>query len=258
MRRVFLGAPTANDLKYDSKTSFSWTTLPDTNYNDASHATDTLTVNGTAITWSPTQNRSGVLSFLNTTTDSQETEDSFTQSQAHSDSSSIAQFPQFHFSLNSLTTLESLHGHGSKQVSMLLAVLEIQGPDGITLRKGKDAGREVYLLKLTLGDSDNQVCTLTAWRETAENWGGLNDSPGIQRGDIVHIQNVKASFEPDTRPSLTASPYLKSNMDICYRTIPRTEQDNGLRPDLRLALTDPAVRHVSRLVGWFTQVFGVR
>lgn len=190
MRRIFLGAPTANDLKYNSGASYSWTTLPETNHNDFLQADDSLAVDETAITWSPSQNRSGVITFLNTVADSQETDDSFTQSQTYSDSSSIAQFPHFHFNLNSLTTLESLHGRGSKQVSMLLAVLEIQGPDGITLKKGKDAGKEVYLLKLTLGDSDNQVCTLTAWRETAETWGGLNDSPGIQRGDIVHIQSA--------------------------------------------------------------------
>lgn len=57
--------------------------------------------------------------------------------------------------------------------------------------------------------------------------------------------------EEEDEVKLTASPYLKSNMVICYRTLPNDREDNKYRPDLRLAQTDATVRKVSSLVKWF-------
>ncbi|KAH6911075.1 hypothetical protein BKA70DRAFT_1370826 [Coprinopsis sp. MPI-PUGE-AT-0042] len=169
------------------------------------------------------------------------------QSFDYSNASSIAQFPTFHFSLQSLTLL----------VNLLLAVLEVEGPDFIRIKKGADAGKEVGILKLIMGDEGGNVCKLTAWRDTAEEWGGLKDEDGIKRGDIIHIENVLMACEAGMSPTLTASPNLKSKVTICYRTMPHAHEDGRLRPDLRLGDSDPCVRRVSAVVRWFENKIGL-
>lgn len=72
---------------------------------------------------------------------------------------------------------------------MLLAVLEVEGPDTLRLKKGADSGKEISILKMVLGDEDG-VCKLTAWREVAENWGGTSNTVSVKRGDIVLIASV--------------------------------------------------------------------
>ncbi|KAG6809895.1 hypothetical protein H0H92_014214 [Tricholoma furcatifolium] len=183
-----------------------------------------------------------------------------TQSYNYSDTSSIANFPAFNFSLNALTSLTSLiqsSPQGSRKVNVLLAVLEADGPDTIRIKKGPDAGKEVSVLSLILGDEDGAVCKLTAWREVADEWGGAGNSPSAKRGDILFIENVTACWDPSTSPTLTASPHLKSKMDICYRTMPYTHEDNRLRPDLRLGESDAAVRKVAAVVRWFERMAGL-
>ena len=69
--------------------------------------------------------------------------------------------------------------------------------------------------------------------------------------------DVTASWEPTTSISLTASPYLKSKLDICYRTMPYTHEDMRLRPDLRLGFSDAAVRKVATVVKWFEVIAGL-
>lgn len=106
----------------------------------------------------------------------------------YSDAASIARFPAFHFSLNSLTSLTSLakcRVKGTSKVTLLLAVLEVDGPDSFRFKKGKDAGKESFVLKMILGDEDGNVCKLTAWREVAQDWGGCGDEIGAKRGDIL-------------------------------------------------------------------------
>jgi hypothetical protein len=71
-----------------------------------------------------------------------------------------------------------------------LAVLEVEGPDTVRLKKGKDAGKEVAILKMILGDEGGTICKLTAWREVAERWGGQHDSVAVRRGDIVLIEST--------------------------------------------------------------------
>jgi hypothetical protein len=118
-----------------------------------------------------------------------ETQDS--QSYNYSDASSIARFPSFHIDLHSLTSLSSLSSlKGSRKVNVLLAALEVEGPDTIRIKKGVDAGKEVSLLKMILGDEDGNVCKLTAWREVAESWGGAGLAPGAKRGDIILISST--------------------------------------------------------------------
>ena len=69
--------------------------------------------------------------------------------------------------------------------------------------------------------------------------------------------DVTASWDPATSPTLTASPYLKSRAEICYRTMPYTHEDNRIRPDLRLGESDAAVRKVAAVVKWFESLAGL-
>lgn len=121
----------------------------------------------------------------------------------HSWTSSISRFPSFHFSLHTLSSLSSLSAHAeagvtkstgkfTQKVNLLLAVLEIEGPDSIRIKKGVDAGKEVSILKIILGDEENNVCKLTAWREVADEWGGcIAYTEGAKRGDVVYLQSKR-------------------------------------------------------------------
>ena len=117
------------------------------------------------------------------------TEESFG---GYSDASSIALLPRFHFSLHNLISLSHITSSNRKvssKVSILLGILEVDGPDVVKLRKGSDAGKEVAILKLILGAEDGSVCRLTAWREVAEEWGGDGTSPPVKKGDIVLLES---------------------------------------------------------------------
>ncbi|KAJ6617654.1 hypothetical protein B0H10DRAFT_1796993 [Mycena sp. CBHHK59/15] len=187
-----------------------------------------------------------------------ETQD--TQSYNYTDASSIARFPRFHFSLNTLTSLTSLaksRVKGTKKVTLLLAVLEVDGPDSFTFKKGKDAGKQSYVLKMILGDEDGNVSKLTAWREVAEDWGGAGQETGAKRGDILLLTDVMAAFEPGSAVTLTASPWQNPKLEICYRTMPYTREDQRLRPDLRLGASDASVRKVAAVVRWFEGMAGL-
>lgn len=117
-----------------------------------------------------------------------------------SDGESVARFPAFHFSLHRVTPLSALvRTHhdpttgSSFKATVLAAVLEVDGPDTIRIKRGADAGKEVSILKLILGDEDGAVCKLTAWREIAEVWGGSDPdiaAPGIKRGDVVLLESA--------------------------------------------------------------------
>lgn len=134
-----------------------------------------------------------------------------TQSYDYSDASSIARFPAFHFSLNSLTSLTSMaksRVKGTKKVTLLLAVLEVDGPDSFYFKKGKDAGKESFVLKMILGDEEGNVCKLTAWREVAQDWGGAGQEIGAKRGDILLLTGTFLIFSsPDV--ALTRSNFAR-------------------------------------------------
>jgi len=178
----------------------------------------------------------------------------------YSDASSIVRFPTFHFNLHTLTSLSQLSENkfkGSIKVNVLLAVLEIEGPDTIRIKKGPEAGKEIAILKMILSDEEGTACKLTAWREVAEEWGGSGKTVAAKRGDIVHIENIKAACDPSTSILMSASQYLNSNLTICYRTMPYTHEDGRLRPDLRLGESDPSVRKVAAVVLWFQHMAGL-
>lgn len=130
-----------------------------------------------------------------------------TGSYDHSDASSVGKFPDFHFSIHGLTSLSHLAAQAqsdiqkpgseasktSQKVTLLAAVLEVDGPDTIHIKKGAEAGKEVSLLKLILGDEEGTVCKLTAWREVAESWGGADPAvtaPRVKRGDVVLFESA--------------------------------------------------------------------
>jgi len=158
---------------------------------------------------------------------------------------------------------------------VLLAVLEVEGPDVIRIKRGADAGKSVSIFKMILGDEEGNVCKLTAWREVAEEWGGIGKGVATKRGDIVYIESnlprgqsihsillilhpdVMATCDPTASTTMTASPYLKSQLVICYRTMPYTHEDGKLRPDLRLGHSEPTVRRVAAVVRWFENMTGL-
>lgn len=109
-----------------------------------------------------------------------------TQFSYYSDTSSIARFPEFQFSLGALSALASANG----KVHMLLAVLEVDGPDDVTVRRGPDTGHVISVLRLILGDETSTICKLTAWREVAETWGGATQAVGVRRGDVVYFESA--------------------------------------------------------------------
>lgn len=112
---------------------------------------------------------------------------------AYSSTSSIARFPDFQFSLGTLSALASAQG----KTCLLLAVLEVDGPDEVTLRRGPEAGRVVSVLRLIVGDEGSTIRKLTAWREIAESWGGTSQDTvgvGLRRGDVVYFESAPASF----------------------------------------------------------------
>lgn len=107
-----------------------------------------------------------------------------------SDTSSLLRIPDFRLNLNAVTPLSSLRGAiVPRKINVLLAVFEVEGPSNIKVKKGADAGKEVSVLNLTLGDDDGVVCRLTAWREVADTWGGLTGATGVKRGDIVSLES---------------------------------------------------------------------
>ena len=204
----------------------------------------------------------------------------------YSSTSSIAQFPDFQFSLGTLSALACARG----KACLLLAVLEVDGPDEVTLRRGPDAGRVVSVLRLIVGDEASTIRKLTAWREIAESWGGTaqDTSTVVRRGDVVYFESAPPCLVPltHTRTSaltslfaidvlvapaesssnngpptqvITASPNLRSRAEICYRTMPRASvpADMRLRPDLRLGASDASVRRVAAVVAWFERMAGL-
>jgi hypothetical protein len=212
-----------------------------------------------------------------------------TTSYVYSDTSSIARFPNFQFSVGTLSELASAQG----KTCLLLAVLEVDGPDEVTVRRGPDAGRVVSVLRLIVGDEASTIRKLTAWREVAEAWGGATqDAVGIRCGDVVYFESASLrplhssrvsltlipidvlaklmpvedrgsdrapTSETNTPAGITASLNLHSHAEICYRTMPRTSvpADMQLRPDLRLGASDAAVRRVAALVSWFERTAGL-
>jgi len=104
-----------------------------------------------------------------------------------SSDASIVRLPTFGIPMNRLASLRQMmqprplrEMSGSAKVSVLAGILDIDGPAHVQIKKGVDAGLEVALLKILMGDEDGGICRLTAWRELAEEWAWV-----LSRGDVV-------------------------------------------------------------------------
>lgn len=173
----------------------------DNNFLDTEHSSRAAE---TFITWPPTLNRTKDVSESRVSSGLQESTMEETQETAsceYSDTSSIGRFPHFSFNLHTLRLVKALvemanssRTKGTLKVNVLMAVLEVEGPDAVTIRKGKDAGNQASILKLILGDEDGNVLKLTAWRDVAEMWGiGSDTQPLVRRGDVVLFQSPSSS-----------------------------------------------------------------
>jgi Shieldin complex subunit 2, first OB fold domain len=112
-----------------------------------------------------------------------------------SEGSSISRFPTFNFSLNTVSSLSSiLHVQKpmsiSSKATLLLGVLEVDGPSYVKVKTGQYAGSEVALVKFVVGYESGALCKMIAWRETAELWGGLEEDSGMKRGDIILVESM--------------------------------------------------------------------
>ena len=116
------------------------------------------------------------------------------------DSISTAVFPRFRFNFNDLSSLSKLLAEAEAgptrrkrilKISFLAAVLEVDGPIAVQIKKGPEAGNVVSLLKLIIGDDGGTILRLTAWRNTADVMAGYDEAerPGIKRGDVVAFQS---------------------------------------------------------------------
>ncbi|KAG8805418.1 hypothetical protein FRC17_005527 [Serendipita sp. 399] len=130
------------------------------------------------------------------------------------------------------------------KISVLVGILDLDGPNYVRLKQGVDVGKEVALLKLVLMDGNGVVVKLTVWRDLADTWGDQ-----LKKGDVVLFQNILFTRSTDgSSTGCTASENLKSKATICYRTVATTREDRRLRPDLRLAALDPGMAKVAQVV----------
>lgn len=124
-------------------------------------------------------------------------DESMEHSYDRSSSSSVVVFPSLVINLHALSTLSDLSAKKSataQKFSILVAILEIDGPSSVTIRKGAGRGSEVSVLKLVVSDDSASIFKLTAWRDVADNWGGNPNTSASQytrprRGDTVYIES---------------------------------------------------------------------
>jgi len=111
----------------------------------------------------------------------------------YSDASSIGCFPTFDFNTSSLSSLASIYQKraSSAKVTLLLGVLEVEGPICIRGKTGKGNDSEMALLKVVAGDEKGALCKIVAWRQIAEVWGGDHSEPALRRGDIVLFEGMQ-------------------------------------------------------------------
>jgi hypothetical protein len=131
-----------------------------------------------------------------------------------SSDTSIQRLPTFRIPMHQLSTLKSLvrGSAGNGKASLLVGLLDVEGPDEVRVRKGPDAGKQISLLKLVLGSPDSTVCKLTVWRELADVWGS-----SLRRGDVVLLQGqVLFARNPTPLISIQISCSPDNRMDRAY------------------------------------------
>jgi hypothetical protein len=103
---------------------------------------------------------------------------------------SITRLPSFHIPVNRLSSIESVlrienSVYPARKVCLLVAILEMEGPNVVRVKKGQDAGKEVAVLKLVVGDEQGKIVKITVWRERAEGWGEV-----VRKGDVVYMRGT--------------------------------------------------------------------
>jgi hypothetical protein len=109
-------------------------------------------------------------------------------------------------------------GSAQGKTCLLLAVLEVDGPDEVTVRRGPDAGRVVSVLRLIVGDEAGTIRKLTAWRAVAEAWGGATqEAVGMRRGDVVYFESTLRLVCPSHDPCLVYAMHAPLTVMSCDR-----------------------------------------
>ncbi|KAI6144142.1 hypothetical protein BKA82DRAFT_4180698, partial [Pisolithus tinctorius] len=149
-------------------------------------------------------------------------------------SSTITRFPNFRIILHSITSLSSL----------VVAILEVEGPDTVKVKTRPCAGQEVSILKLILGDEEGCY--------TAEVWGGYgmdpDSPPALARGDVIHFENILETFSHDSRSRRGPTTTTTTTTTTITAT---TATATASKPS-----PDAAVRHVGVLVRRFEDLAG--
>lgn len=106
------------------------------------------------------------------------------------DNISIARLPSFYIPVNQLSRIEAVlrieNSHSPmRKVCLLVAILDMEGPNVVRIKKGKDAGKETAVLGLLVGDEEGKIANITVWRERAEEWGGM-----VRKGDVVYMKSA--------------------------------------------------------------------
>jgi hypothetical protein len=106
------------------------------------------------------------------------------------DNMSIARLPSFHIPVNRISNIESVlrienSAHLTRKVCLLVAVLDMEGPNVVRIKKGKDAGKDTEVLGLVVGDEEGKIAKITVWRERAEEWGEV-----VRKGDVVYMRGT--------------------------------------------------------------------
>ncbi|KAG8895941.1 hypothetical protein FRB99_000254 [Tulasnella sp. 403] len=225
----------------NTRRSSNGTFLRSTELSNTSHQ-----IRGTSRSFIPTEE-----SYIQLEETLPETQDDSGLDTTGREDESIGRFPAYHFSLHRLSSLSLLLAADMRRkhrrvVCLLLAILEVDGPNVIKTKTGIQMG----MLKLIVADESGAVAKLVVWRDLAFTWAGGGALGTFRKGDVVLFENIVVAYAPPAKPTLSASPNERSAMTICYRTLPLTRDDRQYRPDLRLAQSDKALRKVAKVVQW--------
>ncbi|KAH8836101.1 hypothetical protein DL96DRAFT_108499 [Flagelloscypha sp. PMI_526] len=107
---------------------------------------------------------------------------------------------------------------------------------------------------MILGDEESKICRLTARREK---WLKHREAhlKRVLRSNEVMLFCFKtisiSSPSSSISPAITASPFMRSKVTICYRTLPLIEKYSVFRLGSRLGKTEECLQNVAELVAWF-------
>ncbi|EJT96855.1 hypothetical protein DACRYDRAFT_102602 [Dacryopinax primogenitus] len=161
-----------------------------------------------ALTWEPTPNTSRTANVRDGASHTRSSlwtdSESYLPTPASSSEASIHRLPSYRVNPHSLTPLHLLPSlsrarYAPPRVNILVGVLEVSGPETVTIRKGKEAGKEVAVLKLVVG-GEGSVLGVTAWRGCAKTWAQAADA-GVRRGDVVLLSDLEAPRLSRTDPA---------------------------------------------------------